>query len=393
MLKVLAPGWERTFSRRVPSVLEGLARGASALLDTFHREVEARAARAGASHASFQMLKHQLPTYKQTFKDLAVESRNIIANEQKEINRAFVPVVTEAMSQVYDDCEAERGPGQFMRMKALMTRWIHEAQLEMFHDSTSTVGKQLKKLLKDIEETMLAKADDVFLSVKRDYSSVVVGKSGNAAQGLPRAQRHMRQAVLHTVEGTEINFKRLVGLEPGAEESESESNEDENGVMDADKNEDRVKAEEDQDKAERSFSHLDSGAEPTLQDAVVKAPTLAPTTVLNDDSMELDTALTGEQVEPTARTSANADVNGQADLTPPPLSTDSRMSAVDRDMSESPTGQLKETHGEARHETEDSTVSRSASDDVPGDEDDSDDIPDSLEQDDVDVSDESEMSD
>ena len=213
MLKVLAPGWERTFSRRIPSVLNGLASNAGYLLEEFHRDVEARAMRNGISQASIQMLKHQLPTYKIVFKDLSSSSQNDINNQQKEINRAFVPVIADAMAAAYEDCAAEVGRGQYMRMKAIMTRHVHEAQHTMFLESTSTVTKQIKTLLKNIENTMLTKADDVFLSIKRDYTSVVVGKQGQTARDLPRAQRTMRQDVLKTVEGSETVFKRVVGAE------------------------------------------------------------------------------------------------------------------------------------------------------------------------------------
>jgi len=110
IIKNIANGWERTFSRRMPSVLNGLANKNGTLLAAFHEAVETRAMRNGTSLASLEMLKQQLPTYKDTFKDLSAVAQTQITTRQKDINREFVPVVAEAMKQAYDDCENERGP-------------------------------------------------------------------------------------------------------------------------------------------------------------------------------------------------------------------------------------------------------------------------------------------
>ena len=99
ILKNIANGWERTFSRRMPSVLSGLANKTGTLLTTFHKTVETRAMRNGTSLASLEMLKQQLPTYKDTMKDLSTTAQTQIAARQKDINREFVPVVAEAMKR------------------------------------------------------------------------------------------------------------------------------------------------------------------------------------------------------------------------------------------------------------------------------------------------------
>ena len=110
IIKNIANGWERTFSRRMPAVLNGLANKTGTLLTSFHKTVEARALRNGTSLASLDMLKQQLPNYKDTMKDLSTVAQTQIAARQKDINREFVPVVAETMKQAYNDCENESGP-------------------------------------------------------------------------------------------------------------------------------------------------------------------------------------------------------------------------------------------------------------------------------------------
>lgn len=94
----------------MPSVLNRLADKSGILLTTFHAAVEARAMKNGTSLASLEMLKQQLPIYKDSMKELSSAAQTQIATRQKDINREFVPVVAGAMHRAYEDCENERGP-------------------------------------------------------------------------------------------------------------------------------------------------------------------------------------------------------------------------------------------------------------------------------------------
>ncbi len=203
-------------------MLNGLSNQSGTLLTAFHNTVESRAIQNGTPLASLQVLKQQLPTYKDTLKDLSVAAQTKITTRQKDINREFVPVVAETMHQVYEDCEGERGPGQYVRMKALMSRHVDGVRHQMFQDSTNAVKKSLKKLVKDVEDFMLGKADEVFISVKRDYEAVVLGRHAASAQQLPREHQEMQTDVNDIVEGTELEFKKVLGLELATPQPEPE---------------------------------------------------------------------------------------------------------------------------------------------------------------------------
>ncbi|HEU0047927.1 MAG TPA: hypothetical protein VFQ43_10035, partial [Nitrososphaera sp.] len=96
--------------------------------------------------------------------------------------------------------------GQYARMKEMMSRHVESVRHQMFNDSTNAVKESLKKLMKGIEDFLLSKAYEVFLSVKRDYESVVLGSQTSARQ-LPREQRQIRIEVNSFVEETEMIFK------------------------------------------------------------------------------------------------------------------------------------------------------------------------------------------
>lgn len=110
----------------------------------------------------------------------------------------------------------------YARMKGVVQGHIHDVRHTMFTDSTRTVEQALDAMVKAAEETMLAKMDEVFLSVKRDYSSAIVGSSSVTGQALPREQRIVRKEVLDVVEGTERVFKQVAGVAFEEEEEEQD---------------------------------------------------------------------------------------------------------------------------------------------------------------------------
>jgi hypothetical protein len=181
-----------------------------------HQEVESRAIRNGASTPSFHILKQSISGYKEALKDVANASRNLITEKQRDINREFTPVITEHMIDAYAGCVAEHGKGSYMRMKDLMARHVDTQRHTMFNRSTSKVESLLGALVEEVEKILLAKADEVFFSLKRDYVRAVIGDTGSTTQ-LPRDQRQMRREVLDILEGIEVEFKSVLGLEPEEE--------------------------------------------------------------------------------------------------------------------------------------------------------------------------------
>jgi len=103
-------------------------------------------------------------------------------------------------------------------MKGHMTSHIDRTRWTMFHESTNKVKQALEDLMKLVEQNMLARADEVFLSVKRDYSSALIGSQAATGRALPREQRVVRKEVLEMVSESEKTFKRLVGFEPEEDE-------------------------------------------------------------------------------------------------------------------------------------------------------------------------------
>ena len=203
-------------------MFSGLPISSGQALADFHNQVESRAVKNGASIAAFQMLKSQIPNHKQALKDASTVAKSDIVAKQKDINREFVPTITKNMINAFDTCNREIGSGQFLRMKAAMADHVSTVRHSMYDKSTKHVQRLLKEMLKQAEDSLHAKADEVFLGIKRDYTSVVVGQDASKKQQLlPREQRALRRGVLDIVEGAESVFKQVLGLKSEAEDEDS----------------------------------------------------------------------------------------------------------------------------------------------------------------------------
>ena len=108
MVHILA-GWERLFVRRIPSVLSNLGKNLSHLLKTFHSDVATRSQLSGAGTATIPMLEQQLVNYEHVFDASSREARTRIDSAQRDINREFVPSITNSMIPGYIKCVDERG--------------------------------------------------------------------------------------------------------------------------------------------------------------------------------------------------------------------------------------------------------------------------------------------
>lgn len=107
-----------------------------------------------------------------------------------------------------------------------MNSHVAETRNTMFRDSAEEVRRQLNSLVKDVENTLGDKADEVFIQIKRDYRSVLGGgDTPSDSQVLPRVQRQVRKEVAHIIDGVEEMMRKVVGLELDEDADTGEGNE------------------------------------------------------------------------------------------------------------------------------------------------------------------------
>lgn len=105
----LSAGWERTFQRRLPTVLQIFVLRTSVYLDEFHTNAIAYAREHCINLAGITVLDQQVQTYKTRIKELPTLVSQIIQEIQKEASRSFTPTIMEDMQPAYTKCAEERG--------------------------------------------------------------------------------------------------------------------------------------------------------------------------------------------------------------------------------------------------------------------------------------------
>lgn len=210
MIKILASNWEKTFSRRLPTVLQQYYRLSKDAITSFHKEVEARAKKMGMGVASLHVLSGQLNTYGDVFRGVATDITAEINTAQREINREFTPVIATIMATAYDYCTHESGPGSFIRMKHGMEEHVQGVHRTMFEQSTAEVRRRLLDMVKVAENKLEETTAQIFNLLERDYRSIFGGNAKQFSGGrLSREEDRLRAVVGEALVGFEEEFKRV----------------------------------------------------------------------------------------------------------------------------------------------------------------------------------------
>ncbi|EED18159.1 conserved hypothetical protein [Talaromyces stipitatus ATCC 10500] len=210
IIKAVAPGWEKIFSRRIFTIFSNAGSEGANFLKKFHDNVYKKITQTTGPLGSIHMLSQQLRVYQQSVKELFNQQALDISAQSKDINRMFEPVIVESMIPAYTSCVEERGPGSFMRMKATMSSHVSDNRDSMFEKSVDVVEAALNRMLESVEEALLASTDTTLMSLKRDYRSAVVGSQSAAGGILPREKRAALQELLKHIMESETSYKELI---------------------------------------------------------------------------------------------------------------------------------------------------------------------------------------
>ncbi|CAK4034253.1 Hypothetical predicted protein [Lecanosticta acicola] len=210
--KQIATNWEKSFQRRLPHILQAFSKSVGSVLKNFHNAVEQRSRDKGHGLARVAMLGGQLEAYSAIFKDLTNVATQSLNEGQRELNREFTPFIAEIMSPTYEWCAEQRGPGVFVRMKNAVNDHVAKQREHMFQNAAAAVRKKLLKLCESIKKTMLDKADEVYVSMQRDYLTVV-GVNKTSESRMPREERAIRRQIDEIVEGADSAMQQVLTTE------------------------------------------------------------------------------------------------------------------------------------------------------------------------------------
>lgn len=97
-----------------------------------------------------------------------------------------------------------------------MASHVNTARTSMFTESCNEVKERLVDMCQTVEQTMAARADEVFLCMQRDYMEVISGTALPQGQTMPKWERKMRAEVAKIIEDREKEV--LLNAESGVKE-------------------------------------------------------------------------------------------------------------------------------------------------------------------------------
>lgn len=107
-----------------------------------------------------------------------------------------------AQSELPEHELIDTGIGSYARMKAAMNSHIAQERHTMFQSSADNIRNQLNTMVQGLKTSMLDKADEVFIMVRRDYNSVLgEGELPQTGELLPKTQRLMRKEIIRIIDG------------------------------------------------------------------------------------------------------------------------------------------------------------------------------------------------
>ncbi|KAL8939228.1 MAG: hypothetical protein Q9216_003474 [Gyalolechia sp. 2 TL-2023] len=215
MIKMILPGWEKAFARKLPTKVLSFAPRAFTVVNDFHQEIEGRVRELGCGIAGIQTLRQQLSVYNDVFKETASLVNESINATQKDINREFIPVIKLHLRPTYRACAKEHGQGTFTRMKAIMDTQIGEKRFSVFQKSVERVRKRLLAMIKVQQLTLADKIDDVLMAIQRDYSRVLgcgCGEASGQEMLLESPQHVFRKEFMEILDESEEIFGNVARL-------------------------------------------------------------------------------------------------------------------------------------------------------------------------------------
>ncbi|KAF1980770.1 hypothetical protein K402DRAFT_343737 [Aulographum hederae CBS 113979] len=210
--KYLASGWEATFVRRTPRVLQQFHKDCSALVRAFHNAIHVRAISSGVSLRGLHALSQQLSAWENAFHALSLDLNHSIQEKQKDASRQFVPVISNCMIQAYAVCVEESGPGSFKRMKSAMYAHVHGERSNMFSEATDNVKYHLDDMRKGVQDYMETRADQIYMAMQKDYMTVMGGQNLPKGYVMPKEERALRRQLISIIEASDDTFRKI--LEP-----------------------------------------------------------------------------------------------------------------------------------------------------------------------------------
>ncbi|KAI4174954.1 MAG: hypothetical protein LQ343_001981 [Gyalolechia ehrenbergii] len=207
MIGIILPGWEKMFSRDLPTIMESFTRSASKILTDYHREIDHEARKFSINKAGLAMLLYQTGGYTKTLELHAKSVRKAINSAQKDINRQFIPVIQTAMKPAYEYCNKDHGAGISQRMRNRVLNQVEDSRHSMFQKSVNQARESLLDLIAVQEKNLADSVNEVFRAFRRDCESVLTRR---LVPGEAEARQRRRHQIMEVLDTSEEIFRNVI---------------------------------------------------------------------------------------------------------------------------------------------------------------------------------------
>ena len=169
-----------------------------------------------------------------------------------------------------------------MRMKNAMNDHVDRERHRMFTEATSTVQKHLNVMCRTLMEKMENKADEIFISMRHDYMTVLGGVKADQTAIVSKEERTLRAEIKALLQGVDEQFRRVVHGDVEDQIDEETKQDDVDGKSSM------TRVMEDDDDADSHFESRKESTEPAI-DGFPKTESAARSSAMNDSISARDT--------------------------------------------------------------------------------------------------------
>ncbi|KAI8949489.1 hypothetical protein F4801DRAFT_403829 [Xylaria longipes] len=186
MLQKLGNDWETTFTKKVPEALRLHAKTCQVHQEHIQGLIRSRLQERVAFDSIRNMLRDQDKARNNGLINKINSLISDITTAQRDANRDFTPAIQKLLTEKYNECSQDKGPGVFARIRLAMETEIKKNRRAILKGSYESVKVKLPEIPKNIQEDLRLFAAIMLDGMISDYSNIILGADNSEVSELVR---------------------------------------------------------------------------------------------------------------------------------------------------------------------------------------------------------------
>ncbi|KAK3245140.1 hypothetical protein CYMTET_45273 [Cymbomonas tetramitiformis] len=182
MLDRIQMEWDRSFNTAAPAQIKDFSRKACKAVEMMVDGMMVELGEEASKHEALQHMCQQLvPSVKTILADIEEQANLIVSEKQRDLSRELKDFVQDRMTEVYNRCSEESGPGQYNRMNTIMTDSVQRLAPAIFKELTDQAVSDIESLLAEVGKRFKMAAEKVERRVRNDVAALASTKDVDPA--------------------------------------------------------------------------------------------------------------------------------------------------------------------------------------------------------------------